>query len=171
MGRPAQKDKQTMLLALAQTLCGTGHRKIRQASFGQLINIAKRTLQAIKPELVISGMALGWDQALACAAIELAIPFTAAIPFEDQPRLWSYEQTSQWHKIRMKAKSEVVLASAYNKAAYETRNRWMVDHSGIVLACWSGQAVGGTANAIRYAKAVKHHPQIINLWNEVLKCQ
>jgi hypothetical protein len=65
-------------------VAGTGHRPDKLGgysddAFNLLVKIAKHWLEMNKPTRVISGMALGWDQALATAAVEVDIPFVAAV--------------------------------------------------------------------------------------------
>ena len=35
--------------------------------------------------------------------------------------------------------------------AVQVRNKYMVDNSDMVIACWNGDCIGGTWNTIRYA--------------------
>lgn len=66
-------------------ICGTGHRPDKLGGYSnevtqKLIRVCRFGLEKLQPSLVISGMALGYDQALAEAAIELKIPFHAYCP-------------------------------------------------------------------------------------------
>jgi uncharacterized phage-like protein YoqJ len=45
----------------------------------------------------------------------------------------------------------------------QTRNKWMVDHSDMVLSLWDGSA-GGTANCIEYARHVDK--PVVNIWDD-----
>jgi len=74
-------------------LSGTGHRPDKlggysDSAFDNLVKIAEDYLKESKPDKVISGMALGWDQALAEACVNLNIPFIAAVPFKGQESKW-----------------------------------------------------------------------------------
>jgi predicted Rossmann fold nucleotide-binding protein DprA/Smf involved in DNA uptake len=60
-------------------LAFTGHRPSKLGGYGsdvdlKLTRLATKVLDDLKPEQVISGMALGWDQAVAFAAIRAKIP-------------------------------------------------------------------------------------------------
>jgi hypothetical protein len=75
-------------------IAGTGHRPGRlgghgRDTFAHLTNFARGKLVVLAPSHVISGMALGWDLALAFAAHMQHIPFTAAVPFDGHGELWS----------------------------------------------------------------------------------
>jgi uncharacterized phage-like protein YoqJ len=109
-------------------------------------------LTVLSPAGVISGMALGFDQALALAAIDAGIPFVAALPFEGQEGLWPKPSQDSFREILAKAE-KVFAVSEPGYAAWkmQARNAWMVDHSSLVLAAWNGSP-GGTANCVRYAR-------------------
>lgn len=63
-------------------MAGTGHRPDKLGGYGagvssRLVDLARAALLRCRPNEVMSGMALGWDTALALGAIELGIPLTA----------------------------------------------------------------------------------------------
>jgi uncharacterized phage-like protein YoqJ len=148
-------------------VAGTGHRPNKLGgysteAFHKLVSIAEEWLIENKPEKVITGMALGWDQALARAANKLNIPFVAAVPFEGQPDAWTEESQLYYFYLLGKA-DEVIETSGKGYAAWkmQKRNQWMVDNADTILAMYDGTS-GGTANCIRYATE-KNKP-IINLY-------
>lgn len=118
----------------------------------------------MKPDEVISGMALGWDTAVALAAIRVGIPFIAAIPFQGQQATWPLE-AKQRYQMLLAAAAEVVTVSrgGYTPQALHARNRWMVDRCNLLMTLWNGTG-GGTASCIAYAQQVKR--PWINLWSE-----
>ncbi len=76
-------------------IAGTGHRLNRLGGYGQevydqLFVIAFNMLAELKADTVISGMALGWDQAIADAASIHCMKLIAAVPFEGQEQAWPY---------------------------------------------------------------------------------
>lgn len=151
-------------------ISGTGHRPTKlggygQAAFDRLVEIAKRALQELDVKSVISGMALGWDQALAQAAIELDIPFTAAIPFTGQENRWPYSSRITYAQILEHA-AEVVIVSSGGYSAYkmQLRNQWMVNNSNLILAMWNGSS-GGTNNCLNYARL--RDKEVINLYKHL----
>jgi uncharacterized phage-like protein YoqJ len=85
---------------LPNVIAGTGHRPPRLGLSYSRSDLDKLTRFFIINHLqsrddydngdlsIISGMALGWDQALAAAAIALDVPFIGAIPFEGQEGKW-----------------------------------------------------------------------------------
>lgn len=65
----------------------------------------------------------------------------------------------------------VVTGTDYRKAAYDERNRYMVDNSGVVIAVWDerdGRKGGGTFRTMSYAK--KQGRQVIQIpWTDCLE--
>jgi uncharacterized phage-like protein YoqJ len=61
--------------------------------------LALASLEKLEPTTVISGMALGWDQSIALAAVKLSIPLIAAIPFASQDSKWGREDREKWEGI------------------------------------------------------------------------
>lgn len=111
-------------------------------------------LLELKPELCISGMALGVDQDFAYVCIEMAIPFIAAIPFLGQEGAWPKE-SQEFYKELLKHASKQVIVSEGGYAAFkmQKRNKWMVDNCDKLIAVWDGTE-GGTGNCVKYAKSV-----------------
>jgi hypothetical protein len=74
-------------------LAATGHRPDKLGGYDlsiyrKLVGLAYSYLRKQTPDVVISGMALGWDQAVAEAAVKASTPFIAAIPFRGQESKW-----------------------------------------------------------------------------------
>lgn len=142
-------------------VAATGHRPDKLGGYDPasrlaLVGFARFGLGAIAPTKVISGVALGWDQAVAQAAIDLGIPFVAAVPHATQHWRWPGESKRRYLDLLNKA-AEVVnvwelpgYQTEEIEDSYRARNRWMVDNAELILACWDGSP-GGTAHCIRYA--------------------
>lgn len=148
-------------------IAATGHRPDKLGGYGykteqKLLSLALVYLKEQRPEKVITGMALGWDTAVAMAAYCLGIPFIAAVPFTGQQYNWDPEHIRRYHEILTAAEAvHTITAGGYSAHAMEIRNRWMVDHADRMVALWDGSG-GGTGNCIRYAKRKK--VEIDNLW-------
>ncbi len=150
-------------------LAGTGHRPPKLGGYGEqvhieLVTLATEQIKALKPDLVISGMALGWDQAIARASMLLKIPFDAYVPFEGQERMWP--RTSQENFTWLLARARRVLyvcPPGYAAWKMQARNEAMVDDCDRLLALWDGSA-GGTANCVRYAQS--KGKEIVNCWQQ-----
>lgn len=152
----------------------TGHRPHKLAPKPQcyrkefrieLTQFAMSLLEEIQPDQVISGMALGWDQAAAIAAIKLEIPLIAAVPFSGQESQWPEASQKLYQKILGRATEVVVVSgSGYSARAMQARNEWIVDHSHQLLALCDPANPGGTRNCIVYA-ASKGVP-VQNCWGQ-----
>lgn len=164
------------------TLAVTGHRPHKLGGWNlgihnALIAFATDRLQRDDPAGVITGMALGWDQAVAVACVRLGIPFVAAVPFEGQESRWNEQQQGDYQKLLLCASAVHVVVDRETLEAWsdmhsvklavlramQERNCWMVDNSTRLLALWNGEK-GGTGNCVRYAKEGKR--QIENVWPE-----
>lgn len=156
-------------------ICGTGHRpnrlgrpglsgydpRVTDAMLGAID--AALTERGVTPTHVISGMALGFDLALARYAVAHGIPWTAAIPFAGQERLWPEDSQRLWRDLcALASHVQIVSPGGYSPAKMQARNRWMVDRADQVLALWDGTA-GGTANAVSYAR-LRNKP-VINAYD------
>jgi uncharacterized phage-like protein YoqJ len=153
-------------------IAATGHRPDKLGGYTPEIreNLRRvaREFLALHPRVseAVSGMALGWDQAFAHAAIDLGIPVVAAIPFKGQAARWP-EQAQAYYRKLIDRSARVVHVSplpTFTQDAFQARNEWMVDYSHAIVALWNGSP-GGTANCIDYARASGR--TITNLWGEL----
>ena len=104
----------------------------------------------------ICGMALGCDMYFAEAVLELRqqhpdVTLEAAIPFGDQPGKWGAEQRQRYNRLIDSADKVTVLQYTYSRDCMMQRNRYMVDHASLLVACFDGRP-GGTMNTILYAQ-------------------
>lgn len=138
----------------------TGHRPQKLGGYAPC-SLHTRVRAAIRsyfaqhhPARVITGMALGVDQWAAEAALELGVPFTAAVPFQGQEKLWPAPAQARYAQL-LTAAAEVVVVSpgGYQPAKMHHRNEWMVDHATALLAVWDGTP-GGTGSCVAYAQRV-----------------
>lgn len=149
-------------------LMATGHRPPKLGGysprvFDGLRSLAYDYLQSLpeKPEACISGMALGWDQAFAHAALNLEIPLWAYIPCPQQERMWPTSSQRDYQSLLSRAALTVTCSPRYSPACMQDRNIRMVDDSTHCLALWDGSP-GGTGNCIRYLES-RNRP-FTNLW-------
>ncbi len=139
----------------------TGHRpdklggyKLPNDTYIKVCQKIDAALKELKPEKIITGMALGIDQWAAMIAHKLGIPFLAAIPFEGQERAWPEASQKTFRLLRKLAVEEVIVSSGgYSADKMQVRNIWMVDHCDKLIAVWDGTS-GGTANCVTYAQSV-----------------
>ncbi len=140
-------------------IAATGHRPNKLGGYGEdvqrrLFTIARNYLGLSLATRTISGMALGWDQAFAEASYDLGIPFTAAVPFDGQDRMWLDDSRTHYHwLLKRAAEVRVISSGAYAPAKMQRRNVWMVNMADRVCALWDGSP-GGTGNCVAHANAV-----------------
>ena len=104
----------------------------------------------------ICGMAQGCDMYFAEAVLSMRktredVRLEAAIPFGDQSRKWNAAQQQRYNQLVDGADRVTVLQYAYSPDCMMQRNRYMVDRSSVMLACFDGRP-GGTMNTILYAE-------------------
>lgn len=161
---PAQLD--TMR---ARIIAGTGHRPDKLGGYSpaatkRLQGFAEFVLDLARPRGVITGMALGWDQALANAAARCGIPYVAAVPFKGQESRWPFFSRQEYDLLLRNARKVVyVCEPGYAAWKMQRRNEWMVDQCDVLFAVWNGTD-GGTANCVRYAE--KQGRPVVNAWQD-----
>lgn len=148
-------------------LAGTGHRPEKLGGYTaavaeRLFDLARAVLVREAPTKVISGMALGWDTALALAALDLGIPLLAAVPFAGQERKWPVPSQEIYRAIIARAEVVVVCEGGYAPWKLQKRNEWMVDNADALIALWDGSS-GGTANCVAYA--APRGIRMVNVWS------
>ena len=150
-----------------QSCCFTGHRPMK-LPWG--MNEKDPRCLALKLELAarlegvyeagwrhfLCGMAIGCDMYFAEAVIALReahgdVILEAAIPFGDQPGRWNEEQRRRYNRLIDAADKLTVLQVHYTSDCMQRRNRYMVDRSSLLLACYDGRP-GGTMQTILYAE-------------------
>ena len=154
----------------------TGHRRQRLTQYtkdvdSRLYDLAKQVLIKYQPTEVISGMALGWDMAVANAAKSLDIPLIAMIPF--------YGFSNNWHfRDRVIFDALIEYADNNGKVIYvndpgyavwklHKRNESIVDRCDLLIALWDGVEKGGTYECIKYASKVDKSYN--NVWKSWIK--
>jgi uncharacterized phage-like protein YoqJ len=151
----------------------TGHRPNKLGGYSsharkRLVDFAKETLVLKKPDKVLTGMAQGWDQAVARACVSLDIPFIACVPFRGQENTWTTEDIIQYRKLLQKAIDvRILFKGGYAPWKMHERNEWMVNNCQELMALWNGQQEGGTFNCVHFAKSVLL--PIENVWPEWVK--
>ncbi len=104
----------------------------------------------------ICGMAIGCDMLFADAVLALRtahpdVSLEAAIPCGTQPDKWSAGQRQRYNRLLDSCDKVTVLQISYTPDCMQRRNRYMVDHASLLLACYNGHP-GGTMNTILYAQ-------------------
>lgn len=115
----------------------------------------RKVLKRIKPRVVISGMALGWDQWCALEALDFGADLHAYIPFEGQELRWWSESRVLYHElVGRAAKVKYISSPGYAAWKMQKRNEAVMDDCGIACSLFDGSS-GGTFNCVEYADSIK----------------
>ena len=103
----------------------------------------------------ICGMARGCDLYFCEAVLELrsrrpGITLEAAIPCEEQAARWRERDRERWFSLVERCDNETMLQHHYDRGCMLRRNRYLVDHSAMLIAVYDGM-LGGTMYTISYA--------------------
>lgn len=104
----------------------------------------------------ISGMALGCDLLFAEAVLAMReeyddVTLEAAVPCDSQANSWPEEQKERYNAILSSCDTVTFVQHQYTPGCMLRRNRYMVDSSSVLLACFNGSS-GGTMNTLLYAR-------------------
>lgn len=158
-------------------VAGSGHRPPKiftsnpwsDENFKNLTAFIINTIENRQIDEVITGGALGFDQALATAAQYLEIPYSVYIPFEGFNSVWPAKSRNKLEALCNSAKEVRVISNHIGYAkAFQKRNEAMVDNSNYLLCLWDGTQHGGTSNCLEYA-ASKENYETFNLWDSWVK--
>ena len=115
----------------------------------------------------LSGMAQGVD--LWCAQIVLdlrkenpALKLHAILPCVGQERKWTASAQERYRSILAQANEVIYVGQEYSQGCMLERNRYLVDHSSILLAVYNGTWRSGTGATVRYAKQLGRSIYILN---------
>ncbi len=149
--------------------CFTGHRpgkiSLKEREMKRLLETAIDAAIAQGYVTFISGMAQGTDIYAAEIILEKRrtnnnLHLICALPHPDFDSRRSLYEKLRFERIIRKADFVKEVNDHYFTGCYQVRNKWMVDHSSLVIAVFNGQK-GGTKNTIDYA--VQKGIRIINV--------
>ena len=103
----------------------------------------------------LCGMARGADFYFCDAVLELrerrsGVTLEAVIPCEEQAARWSERERERWFSLVERCDGETMLQHHYDKGCMLRRNRYLVDHSSMLIAVYDGM-LGGTMYTLSYA--------------------
>lgn len=141
--------------------CFTGHRP-------EKLNISEKDAKALLCNgiqsaidkgyrIFITGMAKGVDTWAGEMVLEFKniypdIQLICALPFPTFASGTTADEKLLRKRLLDNASVIHMSYSAYSPLSFQSRNMWMVDHSSLVIALFTGEA-GGTRNTINYAQS------------------
>lgn len=148
------------------TCCFTGHRPEKlpwgkREAAPECLSLKERLMERLR-ELYqkgyrhfICGMAKGADTYFAEAVLALRTSYPdiileAAIPCPTQADHWRKEDRERYQAILAQCDLETLVQQHYDRFCMHRRNRYMVEHSSLLLAVYDGMG-GGTLYTINYA--------------------
>ena len=150
------------------TCCFTGHRPAKlpwgsREEDPRCLRLKARLLDAVRSAYddgfrhFICGMALGCDFYFAEAVLALRtehpdITLEAAVPCPAQAEGWTAEAQERYRRLLSRCDYETMVQDHYSPGCMQRRNRYMVDHSALVIAVFDGRS-GGTRQTLAYALA------------------
>ena len=150
-----------------KTCCFTGHRPDKlpwgtRESDPRCVRLKERIAQGVEEAYVlgdrhfICGMAQGCDLYFAEAVLALRerhgdAALECARPCETQADSWPKAERVRYQSILDRCDYETLVQHNYDRFCMLRRNRYMVDHSALVIAVYDGAPKGGTFNTLAYA--------------------
>lgn len=115
----------------------------------------------------LSGMAQGVDLWAAEIALGLkkknpALHLHCILPCEGQERKWPASERERYHSILRQADEVIYMNREYHDNCMLERNRYLVDHSSVLLAVYNGTHRSGTGMTVRYAKRLGREVIVID---------
>ena len=146
--------------------CFTGHRPEKlpwryDEADPRCLSLKRRIAAAVEAAYeeghrhFLCGMALGCDLYFCEAVLALRegrpdVTVEAAVPCPRQADSWPEADRSRWRALLAQCDIETLVQNQYTKGCMLRRNRYMVDHSAMVIAVYDG-APGGTRQTLEYA--------------------
>ena len=115
----------------------------------------------------ITGMARGVDLWAAELVLErrksnACISLFCAVPYEGFEQKWALSWQNLYHDVLSESNGVKIFEKHFSYSSFQTRNRWMVDHSSRVIAVYNGEK-GGTKNTLDYARKIGIDVRILDI--------
>lgn len=124
----------------------------------------------------LSGMALGVDLWAAELVQGLkkknpALHLHCILPCERQECKWLASEQERYRSILRQADEVIYVNREYRDGCMLKRNRYLVDHSSVLLAVYNGTYRSGTGMTIRYAKQLDREVIVIDPVSRNVNCE
>lgn len=95
--------------------------------FRALVEFGTELLEREGPDLVVTGLDLGWQQAMATACVETGVPWIAALPFEGEEYIWPTLARKRYLWLLNQAEHvRIVSPGGYAPGKRKERDRWII---------------------------------------------
>lgn len=124
----------------------------------------------------LSGMAQGVDLWAAEIVLDLkeknpTLCLHCVLPCEGQERKWPASERERYHSILRQADEVIYVNREYHDDCMLERNRYLVDHSSVLLAVYNGTHRSGTGMTVRYAKRLGREVIVIDPVSRSVSCE
>lgn len=155
-----------------QTACLTGHRHMTAEERVTVRAQLERTLCTLIEEGVTYfgvGGAIGFDLLAAQTILSLkdryeAVRLIVVLACRDQAARWHAADAATLADVCVRADKVVCLQDTYTPECMKTRDRYLVDHSGVCV-CWLTHYGGGTGYTEQYA--LKNGKRVVHVVTDV----
>ena len=124
----------------------------------------------------LTGMAQGVDLWAAGIVLDLkeknpALRLHCILPCEGQEVKWPVAEQERYRSILRQADEAICVNQEYHDGCMLERNRWLVEHSSVLLAVYNGTYRSGTGMTIRYAKQLGREVIVIDPVSRSVSCE
>ena len=124
----------------------------------------------------LSGMAQGVDLWAAEIVLDLkkknpALCLHCILPCEGQERKWPASEQERYCSILWQADEVIYVNREYTADCMLARNRYLVEHSSVLLAVYNGAYRNGTGMTVRYAKQLRREVIVIDPVSRSVSCE
>lgn len=130
----------------------------------ELVYLASKALREYNATHLVTSLSLGWDQALAKAALELKIPYSVAIPYPGRDRVLKRDAQVIYYDLLSHAAEVNQVSEEFCDTAMIEAHIWRVEHAEYLLALWDYEFTGDCFRVIEYA--LKTDKPVANLWED-----
>lgn len=131
----------------------------------ELVYLASKALKVYGASHLITSLDLGWEQALAKAAVELNIPFVVSLPYPGRDSYWERENRILYYELLSRAAEVYQIHDTYQASSMQECRFWQTDQSDLILALWDYEfEKDDVFDAIRYA--LDKNVKVNNLWQD-----
>lgn len=129
-----------------------------------LVHLAREALKTYGATHLLTSLAPGWEHALAKAALELAIPFTVAIPYSGRDASWPRDARQLYLDLLARAGDVFRMSEESANTTELDGHLWRVDRADQVLALWDYEFNGDIYLTVSYA--LQLGTRVANLWQD-----